>query len=70
MYPVALAQELIRFPSVNPLGEEKACVEHLARLMEGSGFSVEVHEFAPGRPSSSPIALDKYTALKTTGINL
>lgn len=49
--PVALAQELIRFPSVNPPGEERACIEYLARLLEAGGFSIETHEFAPGRPS-------------------
>ena len=48
---VAVAQELIRFQSTNPPGEEKACIDHLAKLLEGAGLSVEIYEFAPGRPS-------------------
>jgi succinyl-diaminopimelate desuccinylase len=46
---VAVAQELIRFQSTNPPGEEKACVDYLAKLLEGAGLSVETYEFAPGR---------------------
>lgn len=48
---VALAQDLIRFPSVNPPGEEKACIEHLADLLRAGGFAVGLFDFAPGRPS-------------------
>lgn len=51
MDPLTLAQDLIRFPSVNPPGEEEACIDHLARLLASSDFTVETHEFAPGRPS-------------------
>lgn len=49
--PVSLASELIRFPSVNPPGDEAACAAFLGRLLAEAGFDVEAHEFAPGRPS-------------------
>jgi len=48
---VALAQELIRFPSLNPPGEEAACIDHIANLLAGAGIAVETYAFAPGRPS-------------------
>lgn len=48
---VALARELVRFPSLNPPGDEKACVEFVARHLQEIGFSVETYEFAAGRPS-------------------
>lgn len=48
---VALAQELVRFPSPNPPGEEKACVEFVAAHLRDLGFAVETYEFAFGRPS-------------------
>ncbi|MGH6679613.1 MAG: M20 family metallopeptidase [Bradyrhizobium sp.] len=49
--PVLLAQELIKFPSLNPPGEEKACADFVASLLSSFGFAVQAHEFAPGRPS-------------------
>lgn len=48
---VRLAQELIRFPSLNPPGDEAPCIAHLAGLLAAAGMSVETYEFAPGRPS-------------------
>ena len=48
---VQLAQELIRFRSVNPPGDEAACIEFLADTLSAAGIAVETHEFAPGRPS-------------------
>ena len=51
MDAVALAQDLVRFPSLNPPGDEKACVEYVGRLLRGLGFSVESFDFAPNRPS-------------------
>ena len=48
---VGLAQDLVRFPSLNPPGEEQACIDHLARLLAGGGFETETYAFAPGRPS-------------------
>ena len=46
---VALAQELIRFETVNPPGAEEACAEHLARVLEPHGFTLERHEHEPTR---------------------
>jgi len=48
---VALTQELIRFPSLNPPGDEKACIDHLADLLSRSGVNVHTYEFAKDRPS-------------------
>jgi succinyl-diaminopimelate desuccinylase len=48
---VELARTLVRFPSLNPPGEERACAEYLANLLRRAGLDVELHEFAPGRPS-------------------
>lgn len=48
---VALSQELIRFPSLNPPGDEAACIAYLAGMLANAGLEVETHEFAPGRPS-------------------
>lgn len=30
---IGLTQDLVRFPSLNPPGEEQACIDHLARLL-------------------------------------
>lgn len=48
---VELARKLVQFPSLNPPGEEKACADYLADLLSRAGLEVELHEFAPGRPS-------------------
>lgn len=46
---VALTQELVRFNTVNPPGNEGACAEHLAGLLQGAGFAVELVPFGEGR---------------------
>jgi succinyl-diaminopimelate desuccinylase len=51
MESVELAQKLIRFPSVNPPGNEAECIGYLADLLAAAGLSIETHEFAPRRPS-------------------
>jgi len=48
---VALARKLVQFSSLNPPGEEKACADYVAHLLRQSSLEVELHEFAPGRPS-------------------
>lgn len=48
---IELARTLVRFPSLNPPGEERACAEYLANLLGQAGLEVDLHEFAPGRPS-------------------
>jgi len=46
-----LTRELLRFNTINPPGEEEACVRHLARMLEAGGFTIEEHAFAPRRTS-------------------
>lgn len=48
---VALAQKLVRFPSLNPPGDEKPCIEFVAAHLGQLGFEVATYEFAPGRPT-------------------
>lgn len=49
--PVTLAQELVRFDTVNPPGNEAACAEHIGAILEEAGFQVSFHLLAEGRPS-------------------
>jgi succinyl-diaminopimelate desuccinylase len=51
MESVQLAQKLIRFPSLNPPGDEADCIAYLADMLAAAGLSIEIHEFAPRRPS-------------------
>ena len=44
-----LTQELIRFNTINPPGAERACAEHLAGLLAGAGFTVDLVPFGEGR---------------------
>lgn len=46
---IKLAQELIRFNTVNPPGAERPCAERLAGLLEDAGFAVELIPFGEGR---------------------
>jgi acetylornithine deacetylase/succinyl-diaminopimelate desuccinylase-like protein len=48
--PAGLLQELIRFNTVNPPGDERAAQEHLAGLLEGAGLEVTM----VGRTSERP----------------
>lgn len=48
---VALTRKLIQFNTVNPPGDERACAEHLGRLLEEAGFATRYHEFAERRTS-------------------
>lgn len=48
---IALAQRLVGFDTVNPPGQEAACANYLAPLLEAAGFRVQHFEHAPGRPS-------------------
>ncbi|MGO9829655.1 MAG: M20 family metallopeptidase [Myxococcaceae bacterium] len=49
--PVSLTQRLVRFDTINPTSTERACAEWLGQLLEAGGFTVRLHEFAPGRAS-------------------
>jgi succinyl-diaminopimelate desuccinylase len=63
---VELARELIRFDTINPPGQEKACAEHLGRKLEAAGFRCDYIEMGEGRanlvariggaPERSPLA--------------
>ncbi|MEQ8228775.1 MAG: M20 family metallopeptidase [Rhodospirillales bacterium] len=46
---VDLAQQLIRFDTINPPGRERPCAEHLGRLLEDAGFEVTYHDFGDDR---------------------
>jgi len=46
---VNLTQELVRFRSVNPPGNEQPVAEHLARAMEDLGLEAELQPLAEGR---------------------
>ena len=49
--PVPLLQELIRFNTVNPPGDERVAQEHLAGLLSGAGLEVELLGRTPERPN-------------------
>src|SRR5262249_34580404 len=46
---VELTQELVRFKTINPPGDERACAERLASLLENAGFAVDLMPFGGGR---------------------
>lgn len=48
---VELTQTLIGFNTINPPGNESACVTYLAGLLLDAGFSARFFEFAPDRTS-------------------
>ena len=49
--PVALLQDLIRFDTVNPPGDERVAQEHLAGMLEGAGLEVQLLGRTPQRPN-------------------
>ncbi len=48
---VELLQELIRFDTVNPPGQERAAIEHLERYVSAAGFETEILADDPERPN-------------------
>jgi succinyl-diaminopimelate desuccinylase len=46
---VELTQDLVRFRTINPPGDERACAERLASLLEDAGFAVDLTPFGEGR---------------------
>jgi acetylornithine deacetylase/succinyl-diaminopimelate desuccinylase-like protein len=46
-----LLQELIRFDTVNPPGDERAAQEHLHGVLSSAGFACELLGAAPSRPN-------------------
>jgi acetylornithine deacetylase/succinyl-diaminopimelate desuccinylase-like protein len=51
MTPVQLLQELIRFDTTNPPGNEGACVELIKGLVEEAGVGTETYARDPARPN-------------------
>ena len=49
--PVELTQELIRFNTINPPGNEDQICDYLAKLLESAGYECRKIEFAPRRTS-------------------
>ena len=49
--PVDLTQELIRFNTINPPGNEDQICDYLANLLESAGYECRKIEFAPRRTS-------------------
>jgi succinyl-diaminopimelate desuccinylase len=49
--PIALTQELVRCDTVNPPGNEDACIAQLQALLSAAGFACTRAELAPGRTS-------------------
>jgi succinyl-diaminopimelate desuccinylase len=47
--PVALAQRLIQFDTVNPPGNELGCAQHLDDLLRGAGFTTKLVPLGDGR---------------------
>ncbi|MGZ4314045.1 MAG: M20/M25/M40 family metallo-hydrolase [Solirubrobacteraceae bacterium] len=50
-HSVALLQELIRFDTVNPPGNERPAIEHLERYLSQAGFDTEILAEDPERPN-------------------
>ena len=48
---VTLLQELIRFDTVNPPGNERTAIEHLERYLSEAGFDTEILAAEPERPN-------------------
>jgi succinyl-diaminopimelate desuccinylase len=48
---LSLAQQLVRFDTRNPPGQEAACADFLRGLLESRGFAVQAYSHAPGRTS-------------------
>jgi acetylornithine deacetylase/succinyl-diaminopimelate desuccinylase-like protein len=73
--PVDLLQELIRFDTTNPPGDEADCIAFIQSVLESAGCETEIHEGAPGRPnlvarieggSASPLLLQGHVDVVTT----
>jgi succinyl-diaminopimelate desuccinylase len=47
--PVELTRALLRFDTINPPGNERACAELLGGLLQAAGFAIEMVPFGEGR---------------------
>jgi len=70
-----LLQELIRFDTTNPPGNEAACVDFLRAQLESAGCETQTYELAPGRPNlvsrlpggdAAPLLLQGHVDVVTT----
>lgn len=52
--PVALTQQLVRFDTTNPPGNESQCIQHIKALLDAAGIQNQVFAKSPNRPN--PIA--------------
>jgi acetylornithine deacetylase/succinyl-diaminopimelate desuccinylase-like protein len=50
-HPAELLQNLIRFDTTNPPGNELACIEYINELLTGAGFETSLVARTPGRPN-------------------
>jgi acetylornithine deacetylase/succinyl-diaminopimelate desuccinylase-like protein len=74
--PVELLQQLIRFDTTNPPGNEAGCIEYLRGLLEEAGCEVELYAKDPARPnlvsrlrgsgSRTPLLLQGHVDVVTT----
>jgi acetylornithine deacetylase/succinyl-diaminopimelate desuccinylase-like protein len=74
--PVELLQQLIRFDTTNPPGNEAGCIEYLRGLLEEAGCEVELYAKDPARPnlvsrlrgsgSRAPLLLQGHVDVVTT----
>jgi succinyl-diaminopimelate desuccinylase len=51
MNAVELTKRIVRIDTINPKSPERPCADLLGKLLEDAGYSVQLHEFAPGRAS-------------------
>ena len=49
--PVQLTTGLVRHDTVNPPGNEQACIDDIANILSDAGFNTELVHFAPVRPN-------------------
>ena len=75
MTPVELLQQLIRFDTTNPPGNEAPCIEFIRELVEDAGVATELYAKEPGRPNlvarlrggdSTPLLLQGHVDVVTT----
>jgi acetylornithine deacetylase/succinyl-diaminopimelate desuccinylase-like protein len=74
--PVELLQELIRFDTTNPPGNEAECIAFVQSVLETAGCGTATYEGAPGRPnlvsriegtgSAPPLLLQGHVDVVTT----
>jgi len=49
--PVALTQQLVRFNTINPPGNETQCIQHIKALLDSAGIQNQVLANSPSRPN-------------------